>query len=123
MSGPPLILVAEDDSIIALGLELAIIDQGGVVLGPFASVRGALAALDLRMPHAAILDGELKDGIVTPVALRLLTSATPVIIHSGKTVPREILEEYPSVTTISKPASPKTVISRIFEIVHNRSSG
>ncbi|MCW6533794.1 hypothetical protein [Sphingomonas lycopersici] len=74
-------------------------------------MREALAALDLRMPHAAILDGELKDGIVTPVALRLLTSATPVIIHSGKMVPREILKEFPSIMTISEPLSPETVIN------------
>lgn len=119
MSEQPLILVVEDDSIIALGLELAVIDRGGTVLGPFANVSEAIAALGGHAACAAILDGELEDGVVTSLALLLLDGGIPVIIHSGKAVPQEILVAYPLVVTISKPCSPAIVINRLFEIVQN----
>lgn len=63
-----LVLLAQDEPFIALDLALAIEDAGGEVVGPAASVTEALALIEARPIVAAILDVNLIDGDITPVA-------------------------------------------------------
>src|SRR4051794_28099922 len=59
----PKVLLVEDEFIIALEMELALLDLGCTVLGPVASAAGALALLDRERPDVAILDVNLLDGL------------------------------------------------------------
>ena len=56
-----LILVAEDEPFIALDVALAIEDAGGMVAGPAASVKEALALIESLPVVGAILDVNLAD--------------------------------------------------------------
>ncbi len=78
-----LVLVAEDQIFIAMDLALAVEDAGGEVAGPVASVENALALIETRPITAAILDYNLTDGDITPVAMLLLHANIPIIIQSG----------------------------------------
>ena len=62
------ILIVEDQAIIALDLESAVEEANGQVIGPASTVREALKLLHANEVDAAILDANLPDGDVTPVA-------------------------------------------------------
>ena len=62
----------EDQAIIALDLESAVEESNGQVIGPASTVREALKLLHTNEVDAAILDANLPDGDVTPVAEQLI---------------------------------------------------
>jgi len=74
------ILLVEDEFIITLEMELALLNLGCVVLGPAASAAQALALLDRERPDVAMLDVRLLDGLVTPVAERLGALGVPFVL-------------------------------------------
>ncbi len=78
------ILVVEDDPLVSTDLCLLLEDEGASILGPCRSARASLAALDRRMPDAAILDIELLDGDSFPVATRLGQAGVPFLFYSAR---------------------------------------
>ena len=82
-----LILVAEDEAIIAMDVAMAIRDAGGQVAGPAASVKQALALINTMPVAGAILDVNLSDGDISPVAEILLAAGIPIIIQTGVGLP------------------------------------
>ncbi|MES2290348.1 MAG: response regulator [Pseudomonadota bacterium] len=104
------ILIVEDDAFIALGLATAVEDIGGVVLGPVATVAEALAVLEKSEVHKAILDAQLADRDVTPVAVKLLEQVIPFVVHTGTGLPAELARVHPELPLVMKPASPETVV-------------
>ena len=110
------ILIVEDDAIIALGLELAALDSGVQVLGPFSTTSAALTAIDNDHPNGAVLDCDLWDGPVDPVARRLLASGIPVVFHSAQSIPAALKAEFPGVILIDKPAPPLVVVTKLLEL-------
>ena len=85
------VLVAEDEPFIAFDLAVAIEDAGGVVVGPAATVAEALALLESNHVAAAILDVNLCDRDISPVAELLLARGVPVIFHTGLGVPEDLI--------------------------------
>lgn len=98
-----LILVAEDEPFIALDVALAIEDAGGVVVGPASSVKEALLLIEARSIAAAILDVNLIDGDITPVAEEILRLGIPAIFQSGIGLPAELAARYPALVIHTKP--------------------
>jgi DNA-binding NtrC family response regulator len=80
---PPLILVVEDEPIIAMELDLTLGNAGFQVLGPVPSVSAALKLIGATRPDAAILDVNLAGEWVTPVAVVLQAMLVPFILASG----------------------------------------
>ena len=58
----PLVLVLEDEALIALNLQDELQDAGYEVAGPFTACSAALEWLQTATPDMAILDATLKDG-------------------------------------------------------------
>ncbi len=79
----PLVLLAEDQAIIALELADSLTTAGFDVAGPFASCAEAEDWLTTGTPDAAILDNLLKDGPCDAVASDLSRRGVPVIMFSG----------------------------------------
>lgn len=50
-----------------------------------------------------MLDGNLGDGGVTPVAIKLIADAVPVIIYSGVGIPESLEALHPDVPVFQKP--------------------
>ena len=84
------ILIVEDEPFIALELKASVEDAGGTVVGPVGSVREAMDLLKTSVVRAAILDIQLSDGDITPVAEALLAQGIPVIFQSGVELPTEL---------------------------------
>lgn len=115
-----LILVAEDEPFIALDVALAVEDAGGEVAGPAASVREALALIESLPIVAAILDVNLADGDISPVAERLIIAGIPVILQTGIGLPPKLAARFPELQVNIKPCAAATLVSQLAALILNR---
>jgi len=80
------VLVVEDSVITAMPLLDFFEEHGALVVGPVGSVRAALATLaDVEVVAAAVLDVELGNDQVWPVADALLGRGVPFVFATGST--------------------------------------
>jgi DNA-binding response OmpR family regulator len=79
-----LILVAEDEAIIAIELADSLTTAGFDIAGPFATCAEAEHWVKTGAPDAAILDNLLKDGPCDALASDLSRRGVPVIMFSGQ---------------------------------------
>ena len=77
------VLVAEDEAIIALDLELTLRELGCVVLPATSTVAGALALLEAERPDIALVDTALADGSAVPLAQALAAAGIPFAVATG----------------------------------------
>ena len=113
------ILIVEDEPLIALDLETAVVDHLGVVVGPANTIAGALQLIADGDVHGAIIDLRLKDALAMPVAERLIADRTPFVIHSGQ-ADSSIADAWPTVPIVGKPAAPEAVIAALVGAIRNR---
>lgn len=78
-----LVLVVEDELMVAWDIEQTLTVAGIRVLGPVSSVGAALALIEQQRPDAAILDLNLQGELVTPVARRLNEQGVPFILSTA----------------------------------------
>lgn len=78
-----MVLVVEDEFLIAMDLERLLGRNGWRVLGPAATVEEALRLLEGETPDVALLDGNLRGEMVTPVAERLRARGIPFVVASA----------------------------------------
>ena len=108
------VLIAEDEPITAFDLMLAVQAANGEVLGPFSTVAAGLAAYRAaELLHGAILDVELADAHVTPLAHELLGRGVKVVFHSGSDIPQEIFDRHGPVPHCKKPMVSDEVVARL----------
>jgi DNA-binding NarL/FixJ family response regulator len=100
------VLIVEDEPFIAFDLADAIEDAGGIVLGPAATVREALALIATERVEAAILDVNLPDGDVGPVISALADQGILLLVHTGAGLTPELRAEYPTLRVFTKPTPP-----------------
>jgi DNA-binding response OmpR family regulator len=84
------ILVVEDDPLLAMDLEWTLKRDGFVVIGPAITIKEAFHLLRDGPPDLAILDLNLGEEMVFPVADHLAATRVPFLIlsgHSRKLVP------------------------------------
>ena len=104
------ILIAEDEPLIAMNLALEVEALAGYVIGPAATAREALSLIGSCEISAAILDANLADRDVTPVALLLAERGIPFVVHSSLGVPDELARVLPALPVVGKPEDPCVVI-------------
>ena len=106
----PLVLVLEDEALIALNLQDELQDAGHEVAGPFTACSAAHEWLRTATPDMAILDATLKDGPCREIALELSRREVPFLIYSGHHENRELLAEFHHLTWIEKPVPSAVLI-------------
>jgi DNA-binding response OmpR family regulator len=106
----PLVLLLEDEALIALNIQDELQDAGYEVAGPFTTCSAALDWLRMATPDMAILDAALKDASCREVALELSSREVPFTIYSGYGVDRELLAEFDHSTWIEKPVPPSVLV-------------
>jgi len=106
------ILVAEDDPLIAPLLVDILEAAGGTVMGPFPSLQLASDALALQLPDAALLDVNLVDGEVYPLASLLQESAVPYALFSASN-PEQVPGSLRPWTFLKKPASMRDIVATV----------
>jgi DNA-binding response OmpR family regulator len=83
------VLIVEDEFMIAMDLQLMLEAHGWNVIGPVGTVREALAILGDQLPSVALLDVNLGDELITPVAEFLPGQAVPFAIASAYERPEQ----------------------------------
>lgn len=106
------VLIAEDEALIALDLEMVIADTGAEVVGPFARLDDVLEAIEAEGARisVALLDIMLGREEVYPAAERLRALGVPFAFHSGHAVTTETEADFPGVPLCRKPATDKEVV-------------
>ena len=112
-SKPLRILVAEDEAIVGLDLCDTVSEAGYIVEGPFVDLSSAMLAYQKTKPDIAILDVQLGDGIVYPLAEQMMAEDVQVIFHSGRLTPDEVAIRFPRAQTLAKPCPPSEVIDSV----------
>jgi DNA-binding response OmpR family regulator len=107
------VLIVEDEPFIALDLAIAVEEARGKVIGPAGSVREALMLIEQHLVRAAILDINLSDRDVTPIADFLIEGGVPVIFYSGLDLPFALRERYPSACFCKKPTPPPQLLNKL----------
>ena len=116
------ILIVEDNIYLALDLCAAVEEMNGRVAGPACSVASAMTILESEPVSAAILDCQLPDGDVTPVARSLVRMGIPYLIQTGTTVPAALILLRSDAPVVMKPVNPKRVVAVLADHARNRSS-
>lgn len=109
----PVILVAEDETIVAWDLCATVEEAGYTVEGPYTDISSAMLAYQKQKPDLAILDVQLDDGNVFPLAERLMAEDIPVIFHSGNYTPGEVERRFPQSHALAKPCPPAAIIDSV----------
>ena len=79
----PLVLIVEDELLIATSLEMTLELGGYRILGPAATIGEAEALLDEHRPDIALIDYRLANTTTEPLLPRLEAGAIPVCVLSG----------------------------------------
>src|SRR5688500_12941920 len=87
----PVVLILEDEAIIALNLQDELQDAGYSIGGPFTTCAEALCWLESNTPDVAVLDTVLQDASCHEVARALASRTVPFLIYSGHREDRELL--------------------------------
>jgi DNA-binding NtrC family response regulator len=109
------ILIVEDEAIIALNLAYAVEDIEGEVVGPVGSIAEAFALLDIAPVSGAVLDANLVDGEVTPLALHLLERGVPFVVHTGTGLPADLAAAPADLSLVMKPAQATRVVATLMQ--------
>jgi two-component system, response regulator PdtaR len=78
-----LVLIVEDEAIIALELAYTLEEAGYDILGPAMSIARALALIEAIRPDAAVLDVNVRSEKITQVARRLKGLGVPFVLTSA----------------------------------------
>jgi two-component SAPR family response regulator len=102
----PRCLVAEDESIIGMMMEVDLDHAGFEIIGPFPSCSAALGWLKQATPDFALIDYKLSDGACVELARELKSRAVPFAILSGSMDPWvRARPEFVGVPWLAKPVS------------------
>ena len=113
----PRILLAEDQFLIGIDLRDEFEARGFRVLGPLASVAGALAAIEAEAIDAAILDVGLQDGSGFDLARRLRSRGIPFVFYSGHGVSASERSEFAGAPWIGKPAGMDAILAALAAVL------
>jgi CheY-like chemotaxis protein len=117
LPGRAAVFIAEDEPFIAFDLAATVEDAGGVVVGLAATVKEALALLEIQHVDAAILDVNLSDRDICPVAEMLIARGVPIIFHTGLGLPDELRAKFPNLIVHLKPLVPEQLIRQLAALI------
>lgn len=107
------ILVVEDEVLLALELEQALSDEGAEIVGPCYTVGEAQNLAATAELTAAVLDVELGQDMIAPVARTLSGRGVPFIFHTGRNDIEVLIRQWPGCRVVRKPASPQAVVAAV----------
>lgn len=110
------VLVVENDPVIADLICIALEQAGAVVVGPLATAKAALQQVASTSPDVALLDVQLDDGDVFPVAAALRERQTPFVFFTGAL--QLIPAGFRDAPALPKPVPPSVLIETLARIVN-----
>src|SRR5688572_1530526 len=108
------VLVVEDEFLIAMDLEAMLKEHGWHLLGPAATVAEALALLeDGKMPDVALLDVNLRGETVAPVAEVLRERGVPIVLASAYNHAASMADVLAGAPNVGKPAQERHLLAAL----------
>lgn len=114
------VLLVEDEFVIALDFQILLYRFGCEVLGPVGSVAEALVILRHERPDAALLDVNLRDGLVVPVAERLTAMAVPFLLVTARDARRLAEPVLQGAPALGKPVDERELGRSLGRLLHAR---
>ena len=105
-----MVLLLEDEALIAVALQDDLEEAGYAVAGPFVTCASALEWLADHRPDLAILDTVLKDGPCREVAVKLTSLGVPFLVYSGHAEAVNTVPELEYATWVEKPAAAQALL-------------
>jgi two-component system, response regulator PdtaR len=109
----PVILVAEDEPMVAHDLCETVEEAGFIVEGPYDDASLAMAAFEKQKPDLAILDINLAGGTAYSLAEKMMEEDVPVIFHTGQATSAEVQALYPNASALAKPCPPNVILDTV----------
>jgi DNA-binding NarL/FixJ family response regulator len=109
------VLIAEDEPITAMDLAAAVTQVHGQVVGPVATLAEGMRLAASGLVHGAILDVQLIDGEVTPLAHLLLDGGATVVFHTASPIPDAITARHGAVAYCLKPVVSDRVVAKLID--------
>ena len=105
------VLIAEDQYLLADSIEAAVVSAGGSVQGPFPSVGETMEQLATAetLPDAATLNIRLQDGDSYPVADELTRLGIPYVFASATDL-ATLPKRFSRVAMVPKPYAPSQIV-------------
>ncbi|MCC1493118.1 response regulator [Cognatishimia sp. F0-27] len=103
------VLIVEDEVLVAQDLAFMVEDLGCSVLGPLHTLTDALATVAHTRPDFAILDVNLGDGQIFPLADVLLAQDVPFVFCSAHFEVFEVDARYPDAGLVQKPFNERMI--------------
>ena len=108
------VLVVEDEFLIAMDLEAMLKEHGWHLLGPAATVAEALALLEVgKMPDVALLDVNLRGETVVPVAEVLRERGVPIVLASAYNHAASMADVLAGAPNVGKPAQERHLLAAL----------
>lgn len=115
------VLIVEDEFLIAMDLQLMLERHAWRVIGPAATVKEALALLEIELPSVAVLDLNLRNELVTPVALALEAGGVPFCVATAYAKPEQYGGRvFAGVPDAGKPTSEHRLLATLNQLVPAR---
>ncbi len=108
-----LVLLVEDEALIAMNLQDELEEAGYAVVGPFDTCAGALAWLESETPDLAVLDTVLKDGTCKALAAELARRGIGFVLWSGHLQDRQAFQEFRDAVWVKKPSTHAAVLDAL----------
>ncbi|MBP0485186.1 hypothetical protein [Sagittula salina] len=108
-----LVLVVDDEALIALDLAATVEDTGRRVLGPAFSLDQAERLLTDTTPELALLDINVGAHQVWPLARKLRARGTKVVFISGDLSLANLCEDFLEEPRLHKPVMPEQVMQAL----------
>jgi two-component system, response regulator PdtaR len=113
-----LVLVVEDELLIAIDLELLLQRHGWRVLGPATTLAEALRLLAAgQTPDVALLDVNLQGELVTPVAEQLRARGVPFVVVSAYRDPGRMAAALAGAPAVGKPIDERRLLAALRQAV------
>jgi CheY-like chemotaxis protein len=117
------ILVAEDEALIAIGIESMLEGFGCEVVGPVSEVGDILQAVEAERVDGALLDVNLRGRQVFEILPELIRRKIPVMLSSGYDDAAMFPPAFRDLPRISKPFDEATLRRMCAVLVENRDVG
>jgi len=112
----PLVLLVEDEALIALALTDDLETAGYRVAGPFHRCSDTLQWLEQQTPDVAIIDIHLRDGSSVELARVLRDRDVPFIVFSGEKRDGRSPDAFNGARWLSKPVSTRQLLDAVEEL-------
>lgn len=107
------VLIVEDNFLVAMAMQRALMAKGCRILGPVASVDEGLALAEDGDLDVAILDINITGGVSQPIADVLERRGLPFFFISGYGSPRMLPDRLRSVLLLPKPVNAQTLLETL----------